>query len=192
MPFFHTCLLKSRKYPLPLPSPEILLSKIVKLSTNKVHREWFPWSLLLRSHCSSQKIDRNGKKGKKNRKSNIWEIYETPLIRSPMRQKKLAALTSVFFYKKMYGRFARRPKKVALMTRWPYTEVSVRQGSLYYPAITLHSASFHKRELLQLRIASRFPSKPVGFYRRVSWYQSSSPPSPQWSLHHNWCFGPFS
>ena len=40
----------------------------------------------------------------------------TPLMRSPMGQKKLAVLkddhvNEGFFYKKMYGRFARRPKK---------------------------------------------------------------------------------
>ena len=40
----------------------------------------------------------------------------TPLMRSPMGQKKLTVLkddhvNEGFFYKKMYGRFARRPKK---------------------------------------------------------------------------------
>ena len=46
----------------------------------------------------------------------------TPLMRSPMGQKKLAVLkddhvNEGFFYKKMYGRFARRPKKRSRNTR---------------------------------------------------------------------------
>ena len=54
----------------------------------------------------------------------------TPLIRSPMRQKNLAVLmgdriNEGFFYNKMYGRFAGRPKKgapnseVTVSPRWP-------------------------------------------------------------------------
>ena len=49
----------------------------------------------------------------------------TPLIRSPMGQNNLAVLRGdrinegFFFFKKMHGRFARRPKKVAVITRWP-------------------------------------------------------------------------
>ena len=44
----------------------------------------------------------------------------TPLIRSPMGQKTLAVLTRVFFTRKCMAVFARRPKKVAVITRLSY------------------------------------------------------------------------
>ena len=50
-----------------------------------------------------------------------WLYSGTPLTRSPMGQKKLAVLTRMlfFFYKKTDGCFVGRPKKVAVITRWP-------------------------------------------------------------------------
>ena len=33
-----------------------------------------------------------------------------------------------FFYKKMYGRFARQPKKEDIITRWPYYQVGHTQS----------------------------------------------------------------
>ena len=53
-----------------------------------------------------------------------WKDSGTSLIQSPMGQKnwpysRVTVLTRVF-YKKMYGRLAGRPKKVAVITRWPY------------------------------------------------------------------------
>ena len=58
----------------------------------------------------------------------------TPLIQPPMGQKHLAVLTGdriseVFFYKKMYGRFAERPKKSGRNN-----EVVVRRGSTVIPS----------------------------------------------------------
>ena len=55
---------------------------------------------------------------------NFLNYSGNPLIRSPIGQKKLAVLTGDrinegFFYKKMYGRFAWRPKNVVIITRWP-------------------------------------------------------------------------
>ena len=49
----------------------------------------------------------------------ILEYSGTPLTRSPMGQKNLAILMTVF-YQKMYGCFARQLKNVAVITRWPY------------------------------------------------------------------------
>ena len=60
---------------------------------------------------------------------SCWKYGGTPLIRSPMGQKNLAVLTGDridkgFFDKKVYSiqsrQTARRPKKVAVITRWLY------------------------------------------------------------------------
>ena len=62
-----------------------------------------------------------------------------------MAQKNLAVLTGGrikegFFYKKVYGRFARRPKKMAVITRLPYGGVS-----LYYDGkINTHCIGFKR------------------------------------------------
>ena len=54
----------------------------------------------------------------------------TPLKRSALGQKKLAVLTRVFFTRKCMAAFVRQPKKVAVMTRWPYYgEVAEMRGS---------------------------------------------------------------
>ena len=60
-------------------------------------------------------------------KQGLERLYSsgTPLIRTPMGQKKngringLAVFTRVFFTRKCMVVFARRPQKVAVITRWP-------------------------------------------------------------------------
>ena len=37
-------------------------------------------------------------------------------------------INAVFFYKKMYGCFARQPKKEDIITRWPYYQVGHTQS----------------------------------------------------------------
>ena len=60
-----------------------------------------------------------------------------------MGQKHLAVVRGdrinefLFFNKKMYGRFAGRPKKVAVITRYRITEGAVRRGSTVSGRCTL-------------------------------------------------------
>ena len=66
----------------------------------------------------------------------MYSTVEPRLIWSPMGQENLVILmgdriNEDFFYKKMYGRFARQPKKwlnnkVTVLPRWPFGGVSLR------------------------------------------------------------------
>ena len=51
------------------------------------------------------------------------QYSETPLIRSPMGQKKFGRINDGFFYKKMYGGFCKAARK-----RRRDNEVAVRRG----------------------------------------------------------------